>query len=121
MPGLPEGSGRLKRPSLDQNYRGSRLNHLDFSGMDLSGKDFSWASVSYCDFRGAKFDRSNWRGAEIWNSQFDWQPPGVGDAVIIRDGSDTPGIVVKISYYAAQVLISGDRLVWSDVNVLQGI
>ena len=111
----------MKRPSLDQNYRVSSLNHLDFSGMDLRGKDFSWASVSYCDFRGAKFDRSNWRGAEIWNSQFDWQPPGVGDAVIIRDGSDTPGIVVKISYYAAQVLISGDRLVWSDVNVLQGI
>ena len=41
--------------------------------------------------------------------------------MVIRDGKDTAGVVVKISYYAAQVLLPGDRLVWWDINVLAAI
>ena len=111
----------MKRAALDATYRGSRLTCLDFGGMDLRGKDFSWASVSQCDFRGSSLEGSIWRGAEIWDSKFDWQPAKVGDAVVIRDGKDTAGVVVKISYYAAQVLLPGDKLVWWDINVLAAI
>ena len=111
------GRGRVKRPSLDLNFKGARLDRLDFSGMDLRGKDFSWASISYCDFRGAQLERSIWRGCDVWNAQFDWRPPGVGDAVIIRDGMDTPGVILRISYYAAEVLTTSG-ISWWDVNVL---
>lgn len=111
----------MKRAALEESYKGGFFDHLSFKGMDLRGKDFTLASISSCDFRGARLEGSIWTGAEIWDTKFDWKPPVSGDAVITRDGKDTPGVVVKVAYRAALVLTPGDRLVWFDISTLAPI
>lgn len=111
----------MKRALLEESYKGGFFAYLDFSGMDLRGKDFTLASISSCDFRRTRLEGSTWTGAEIWDSLFDWKPPVSGDAVITRDGKDTPGVVVKVAHRAALVLLPGDRLVWHDISTLAPI
>ena len=106
---------------LEESYKGASLVCLDFRGMDLRGKDFTLATVADCDFRGARLEGSNWTGAEIWDSRFSWRLPRAGDAVITRDGKDTPGVLVKIAYRAGLVLLPGDRLAWFDISTLAPI